>query len=75
MSSLKEALSCRMCTSILSLTIVVAACFGQLEWCGECVQTYMYLNGNDACFFCKTAEFSSKFMFLWGLSEVLEKLR
>ncbi|CAM4574452.1 unnamed protein product [Leuciscus chuanchicus] len=69
MSSLKEALSCRMCTSIPSTTIVVSACCGQVAGCGECVQTY--LNGNDACFFCKTAGFSSKLVFLRGLIEFI----
>ncbi|XP_041959657.1 uncharacterized protein LOC121718633 [Alosa sapidissima] len=72
-SCLRQALTCRMCTTIPDTVLVVTVCCGQMAGCGPCVQTY--LNENDTCLLCKAPMFASKLVFLRSLAEALAVAR
>lgn len=71
-TSLREALACKICTSTPTTVLVITACCGEVAGCGPCMQRY--LNNNDTCVICKMPMFASKLVFVRFLGEVLARL-
>lgn len=70
---LRQAVACKVISSIPNTLLAITTCCGQVAGCSPCMQTY--LNGNDTCILCQMPMFAGKLVFVRFLGDVLALLK